>query len=170
MTGINDTKYDWYKLLNVPRKCIYRDDRESTEYNRICEENLSESIKAYIIKMIVIIISFFGAAIGPFYSNIHDGTFATLYSLKLPYFNQDLYTEFVINVIWQFIVTVMGVSALFLMEGCFSILNDTITVSLKLFRLNLNLLSQCLENELGMNAKSQQKLKTIFMKISYMDE
>lgn len=157
---------EWNKLFNISGKYIYRNDGQPTEYNRICDETVTKSIASYIVKMSVITISFIVASIGPFYSYVHDGTLATLYSLKLPYFNQDPYTEFLINVVWQFLITLIGGIALFLMEGAVTLINDTITVSSTLCCRELEELSdqQATENE------QRRKLKMIFMKIIYMDK
>lgn len=122
--------------------------------------------------MTVIMLSFVGAVIGPFYSFVHNGTLVTLYSVKLPYFNQDPYTEFIINVVWQFLISLIGGVALFLMEGSIMLLNDTITVSSKLCYYELNELSDYLKENCKSVSETKccRELKTVFMKIAYFDE
>lgn len=156
----------------MPGKYIYRNDGEPTDYNRICDENINQSIMGFIIRMTVIMLSFVGAVIGPFHSFVYDGTLFTLYSLKLPYFNRDPYTEFIINVVWQFLTSLVACVGVFVVEGSIMILNDAITVSSKLCCLELNELSEYLEVNYGPNAEieSSYRLKKIFMKIAYSDE
>lgn len=116
--------------------------------------------------MFVICLSFVGAVIGPYYSFVRYGTLATLYSLKLPYFNQDPYTEFIINLVWQFLIGLIGVVSLFLVEVAITLTNDTITVSSELCLLELKELSdrQASKTEL------RRKMKKIYMRIAYIDE
>ncbi|XP_031616517.1 odorant receptor 67d-like [Contarinia nasturtii] len=167
---LGDKMKEWFRLIIIPGKHIYRDNRQLTNYNRICEESLSFSIKAYIIKMMVIIISFVGATIGPFYRYLNDGTLVTFYALKLPYYHDDLNKEFMINAIWQFGITIFGGVALFFMEGILTLIDDTVTVSSKLSQLEFEELSDFLENESKTIQKSRKKLTDIFMKIAYFDE
>lgn len=176
-TVITETKYEWNRLLNISGKIIYRNDGQSTDYNRICDETINKSIVDYLLRMTVIMMSFVVAVIGPFYSFVQDGELATLYSVKLPYFNRDPYTEFTINVIWQFLISLIGGAALFFMEGAIMLLNNTITVSSKLCHLELFEISKYLEeihgsdeNEKRRETKFRRKLIIVYMKINYMDE
>ncbi|XP_031636572.1 uncharacterized protein LOC116349321 [Contarinia nasturtii] len=165
-----ESMYVTYRLLNTSRRHIYRDNRESTKYNQICEESISYSIKAYGIRMLVIMISFVGASAGPFYRYLDDGILVTLYSLKLPYFHDDLHTEFMINTFWQFFISIYGGLALFLIEGLLTLIDDTVTVSSNLCLMEFEELSDCLENESVTIHESREKLKNVFMKIAYSDE
>lgn len=173
-TVITKTKYEWNRLLNFSGKYIYRNDGQPTEYNRICNETINETIVGYIIKMMVIMMSFVVAVTGPFYSFVQDGKLETLYSLKLPYFNRNPYMEFIINVIWQFLITLIGGCALFCMEGTIMLLNNAIIVSSKLCHLELIELSKYLEefheNENRRDTKFRLRLTMVYMKILYMDE
>ncbi|XP_031627370.1 odorant receptor 67d-like [Contarinia nasturtii] len=120
--------------------------------------------------MIVMMISFIGAVIGPFYRYLDDGTLVTLYSLKLPYFHNDLHTEFMINAIGQTIVTIVGFFGLSLVEGVLTFINTTVTISSSLCQLEFEELSGCLENKSETIHKTREKLKNIYMKIAYFDE
>ncbi|XP_031635731.1 uncharacterized protein LOC116348758 [Contarinia nasturtii] len=168
--AIVDSMYELHRLINIPRKNIYRDNQRPTNNNRICEESINYSIKAYAIKMTVILISFVGATIGPFYRYMDDGTLVTLYSLKLPYLHNDLHTEFIVNAIWQLMITIIGGIGLFLIEGVLTLIDDTVNVSSYLCQLEFEELSNCLKNESITIHKSREKLKNIYMKIAYNDE
>lgn len=164
MTGVKD-RLVWKRLVNISGKHIYRNDGKPTVYNRICDENINRTIASYVVKMLLIMLSFVGAIIGPYYDFVHNGTLATLYCLKLPYFNEDPYTEFIINVAWQLLTSFFGVIGLFLIEGIITLVDDTIKVSAKLYRHELNELSEQQETEVEI----RRRLKMIFMKMLYID-
>lgn len=157
------------KLLDVPREHFYRNERQLTAYNRICSECITDSLKTYVLTLVVLILSFIGALIGPAYSYIQDGSLYTLYELRLPYFNQYPNTEFGINFTWQSLISVLGISALFCIELFMTMVNNAITVSSKLTVMELAEISDQLENGQITQEQCSQGLKKIFMKIDYMN-
>lgn len=169
-TLINKLRYKWNYLLNFSGNYIYRDDRQPTPYNRICNECLDQSIKNYIMIMSIEILSFIGAVLGPFYAFIQNGSRATMYSVRLPFLQDNPSTEFIINVCWEMFISSMGIVALFGMEMMFLLMNETITVSSKLCELELDELSDQLESNRATKKQSTQKLRMILMKIKFMDE
>lgn len=64
----------WHELITMPGENIYRDDTQSTAYNRIRSESIDESIKIYMKIIALEILSFFIATIEPFYQYINYGT------------------------------------------------------------------------------------------------
>lgn len=161
---------EWYRILNVSGKTIYHDNNKSTAYNRICKENISNSLKVYVVAMTVLLSSFFLATLNLAYNNYRDGTKSTLYELRLPYFNKDPDTEFILQIAWELICDCMGAFGILLMEAVLAIINNTIAASVELCALELSRLSIYLEEKNGIDKQSNRMLKIIFMKISYMDE
>lgn len=169
-TAINESRFVWHKLAAISGKYIYRDDHQPTAYNSICSKTIDQSLKTFVIKTSVIILSFVGAVLGPFLRFISDGFLYTLYELRIPYYNQYPYTEFVINVIWQIIISVIGTVGLFILEGGFTLINDTITVSSKISLLEFTQLSNLLENKQQKDRNVRRQLVKNYMNILYMDE
>lgn len=163
-------RLEWNRLLNIPGKWIYRDDNKPTTYNQICTQSICETIKHYVLTIMVIMLASIGAVLGPFYSYIYEGTFATFYNLKLPYFNADPPTEFIINIIWETMISLLGIIALFVLEIVIAICNDTISVSSKLTQMELNDLSDKIEKERGAKSKELLQLRMILMRVAHIDE
>lgn len=120
--------------------------------------------------MVLIILGAFGSVPAPFYSFIFKCTYATLFSLKLPYFNRYPSTEFVINITWETFNSIIGVGIVLLIEVMMALCNDTISVSSELTELDLNELSDLLEQNNASQAKQIFQLKKILMKVSHIDE
>lgn len=111
-----------------------------------------------------------GAVLGPFYDFVNNGKFATLYNLKLPYFNQEPSMEFVINIVWETLISSLGVIGLFELEVVIALINDTITVSSKLSELELSDFSKLIEGKLESKANRVLKLRMILMRASHIDK
>ncbi|XP_055309261.1 uncharacterized protein LOC129573089 [Sitodiplosis mosellana] len=168
---INKLRLEWYRLLNISGKLIYRDDNEPIAYNLVCSQSVYRSMKRYVIMMTLILLASLGAVFGPFYSFVHEGSFETLYNLKLPYFNQYPSTEFAINIVWESFVNLFdGIFGFLVIELVIAICNDTIFVSSKLTELELSDLSNIIEEKRGSKAKQVLQLKMILMRVLHMDE
>lgn len=111
-----------------------------------------------------------GVVPGPFYKFIHEGLYATVFILKLPYFNHYPNTEFIINIVWETFIILFAFGGLFLLEAVTALCNDTVSVSSKLSQLELNELSDEIEQNGGSKVKHSTQLKRIIMRVSHMDE
>lgn len=67
-------------------------------------------------------------------------------------------------------ISAVGSVGVFIVESSIMILNDAVTVSSKLCRLEFNQLSDYLEQNHGSISESLYRLEKIFMKIVYFDE
>lgn len=168
-TVINKSRFKWHNLINTGRN-FYRNDKRPSPYNRICSECITNSIKNYVVMIVVILITFTIALIGPIYIYYQEGKMYTLYGVRLPYLSKNPHKEYVVNIIWQLIINLMAIVGTFILEAMITIVNDTITVSSKLCRLELNELSDDLENEHKTKAKASKTWKIIIKKMIYMDE
>lgn len=172
-TCINKYRFSWNKLTKISGEYIYCDDHQPSVYNSICSKCIDQSLRAYVIRVMVILLSFVGAVLGPFLSFIHDGSLVTLYELRIPYCDQDPYMEYVINLIWQFMISAIGLIGLLINEGAFSLINDTLTVSSKITSYEFSQLSNVLETQnkdQEHHGKSRRQLIKNFMNILYMNE
>ena len=159
----------WKYMLDFAGKYIYRDDDRATDYNYICFKSLDQSMKTYLIIVMIVISSFVGAVCGPWYKFITIGTKSTLYNLRLPFCEDNPNTEFVINTCWECFNSFIGSIGLFMMEAAFIIVSDTITVSSKLFAFELNELSKYIEMEQKHTKYAGKSLRIILQKIQFVD-
>lgn len=166
---MNKKRFMWKYMLDFAGKYIYRDDDRVTAYNSICSESLDQSMKTYLIIVIIVITSFTGAVCGPYYKFMTIGMQSTLYNLRLPFFEENPNAEFFINTCWETFNSFIGAIGLFNMEAAFTIVSDTITVSSKLCAMELNELSKCIEMEQKHLKDTRNKLKLILMKTKFID-
>lgn len=101
------------------------------------------------------------------YDIIFNGSYATIYNLKIPYLHESPRTEFLINIAWETFINLMGICGILVIELSLAICINTITVSSKLSVLELTELSDELEKKSETIAK---QLKMIFMGVLHMDE
>lgn len=87
---------------------MYRDDHQPTAYNRICSESIDESIKIFIKIIVVEMLSFVIAAIGPLHKYINYGTKSTFFCVRLPFLNENPDLEFTINISWELTATFLS--------------------------------------------------------------
>lgn len=168
-TTINKKRFMWKELLSLAGTHIYRDDNRATAYNYICSESLDQSMKTYLTIVIIVIASFTGAVCGPYYQFMTNGMRSTLYNLRLPFFEDNPNTEFLINMCWETFTSFIGAIGLFNMEASFTIVSDTITVSSKLCALELNELSKYMEMEQKNTIYGRWKLRLILRKTKFID-
>lgn len=154
-------------MQNVAGKLLYRDNNEETSYNHVCTQSIYDSIRNYIISMILTILASSGGISLLIYDIIFNGSYATIYNLKIPYLHESPRTEFLINIAWEIFINLMGICGILVIELSLAICINTITVSSKLSVLELTELSDELEKKSETIAK---QLKMIFMRVLHMDE
>lgn len=170
--NVADSRYAIISVLEMPERIIYREDNDNgpTAYNRICSDCMDDTLFIYITSVVVIVLSFNGAIIGPVLAYIQDGSLVTLYEVRIPYFEDNPRNEFVVNIIWQNLFSVfLGVPGLFMLEGTVAIVTNAIVVSSKLTANEYDELSNELESGQIMGNQCERRLLKIFKQIIYMD-
>lgn len=147
---------------------MYRDDSNDSLYNRVCSEYLNESIKSYVKIFLLQTFSLSIAMIAPLYSILH-GERVTLFSVKLPYLNQNPDLEYMVNMCWETANGTLGLIAFWSIEIMFVLVNNTIAVSPALFKVELDQLANEIENQHGLKKYWTQTLNRILMRMSYID-
>lgn len=160
----------WPLLIYPPSKFIYRNNKRPTVYNQICAQCLNQSAIQYFTSTTIVLLSLSGACVGPINKYLQDGTLSTLYELRIPFFGNNEHTEFVVSLIWQGMISVVGLLGLALIEAGLALVNNTTNVSSKLDVLSLHQLSEQIESKQISGKQSLEQLKLIFMKIMYWDE
>lgn len=137
------------------RQRIYPDNKNGADkiYYEMCSQQLDETIKKFIIKMVII---FSSASVGTswyIFQNIHNGSKTTLTQIKFPFIFESSNAEFIANLLLQFVITVHGFLGYIGLEIGTTVKTDFITVSRKL--LGYKLKSMDLQYEDGTLIDSQ---------------
>lgn len=156
-------------MVKFPGKRIYRDDRQSTNYNKICSASIDQSLKTLTFIILVFSVCSDGVMYGVFYGIFINGTHTTLYMVRLPFLVDKPNVEFIVNLCWETIFSLMGVIGLFAIEMLFTFINDTITVSSKLCVAELGDLSDHVARKTKNINQIRFDMRKIFMKIKIMD-
>lgn len=167
--AISSLRHKCKKLLDKAAEYFYRDDNTPSKYNRICSECMDKTLKSFATNIILIVLSFSIAVVGPVRSYLDDGTLVTLFEFRMPFLTQNPDIEFIANLTWQGILSLLALPAFFALEGCKAVVNNAIDVSSKRSALEFDEISNKLEtNGLSKNEASLL-IKRAFLKIIAMD-
>lgn len=148
-----------------------QNDNAPSAYNRICSECMDQTLKTYIASVAVIMLSFAGSLIGPLFAYLQDGSLVTLYEVRIPFLEEHPRTEFIMNITWQNLFSVIvGIPGLFIVEGIIALITNAIIVSSKLTVNEFEDLSDELESCKITRDRCGCRLVNIFRQIIYMDE
>lgn len=116
-------------------------------------------------------LSFAGSLIGPLFAYLQDGSLVTLYEVRIPFLEEHPRTEFIMNITWQNLFSVIvGIPGLFIVEGIIALITNAIIVSSKLTVNEFEDLSDELESCKITRDRCGCRLVNIFRQIIYMDE
>lgn len=160
-----ENRMGWVYLIEMSGRHIYRNDGRQTEYNRICSKCMDDTVRSYVITIVVLNLSFIYALIGPVQTYLRDGTIVTLFEVRVPFLYEYPQEEFIFNIIWQSTISVIGLIGLFGVEGMITLVNNTISVSSKLVVFELERLSDRMEVGEISERKSGQTMSNIIKKI-----
>ena len=124
-------------LILYGGRYIYRDNRDNTEYNRICSKQMDNTMRSFIIKMGAITVSFLFAVIGPLRAYIVYGIKTTTTDTRIPFCEPKSNAEFVVNF---FIQSILASHGFFMYVG--------LEVLLSLFENVVNIAPQLVKNDL----------------------
>lgn len=103
-TLLSKDRGTFHDLLDFPGRNIFRNDRENTEYNRICSRATDAMIRNFVARLIILSIGGTTAEFGPAYVLIDQGVKTTTTKVKFPIIVENSDTKFLLNIILQFTI------------------------------------------------------------------
>lgn len=136
---LTKNRFILHDFLAFPGRYIYPDsvDDEDEEYYDICSKQIDQSIRSFFYKMTIILISIFFAAFWPSFQTFSHQDKITTFKLKFPHINENSYSEFVANILFECNVCVYGFLGYVSIEVGMDIVTDFILISRKLLRYRL---------------------------------
>lgn len=127
----------------------------------MCSEQIDGSIRSFLLRMTLMLLSYLTAVIGPLYELIFHGTKTTILDLKIPFTAESSYTEYLVNFVLQAIVSYHGIFGYIGLEVSVQFFKDVVTISPKIIQYELKQLDNMRKNKCSND--TQQHL--IFMNI-----
>lgn len=129
-------------LVDFGGRYIYPNTMEETEYNKICMDQINETIRSFKIKMCMMTFSLSGAMCGPLYGYLRYGTKTTMTNVKIPFTEQHSTGEFLSNFVLTTVIGIHGFIGYIGLEVAMALFSDTVTISPKITALDLKRLDE----------------------------
>lgn len=134
---VSKRRFQLQRLIDFGGQYFYHDDTADTEYNRICSSHIDASVREYYVKMINIFLSYTLSVFGPVHAYLVYGNKTTITELRIPFCAQDSVIEFSMNICLQIIIALHGILCFIGMETFLAIIQDTVTLTPKLIKYDL---------------------------------
>lgn len=112
---------------------IYNDTHDAKDFNHICSLNIQGSLKKIGFTLTLLFTAYVVMFLGPFYGLVRYGQRITTTSLKIPFVKPFSGLEFLVNLIVQFLMFLLGCPGNNGVEGLFALLMDATTASSKYY-------------------------------------
>lgn len=140
---------------------IYPDNNAPTEYNRICSDQIDETMSSFIWKFVFMLIASVWCVIGPTHAYIIHGIKTTTIQVVFPLVEEHSDLEFMMNVILMLIGYLSGFPIYLGMEIAMNMFTDIAKISPKLIELRLRELDEMI----GRKEVSEAQVRYIFTDI-----
>lgn len=167
---INSNRFRFRKILLFATDSIYKDKKDDTKLNRLCDYYGRKSIKMAILFTAFILLSTGQAMIGPMLHLHQTGELVTFLALKLPYIDGDLVWGLHLNIAIQSTITFFGTVGGLAIEMCSCTLNNTIMLCSEIISFQCDELSENMKNLKTSSIRNFAHLRNIMIQISDYDQ
>lgn len=136
-----------HSLLDFSGRFIYPNNSESTEYNRICSQQIDTTVRRFFTEIIMMILAFNVAMIGPTYAFYMYGTRTTLTNVRIPFSEEHSDIELIANLMLTGIIGFHGFIGYIALEIVMAIFSDAVTLAPQVVEIELNGLNEQLKEK-----------------------
>lgn len=148
---------------------IYRNIKDSSSFCKLCEENIENMRKSYIVLVIVIFISIGSVSVGPIDAYFREGVMETPFGTKLPFFEENSANGFYFDICYQSMIMPFGIVSTICIELCQCMTYNTVQLSADVIELSADELTTELEFKKKFSVKSIAHFRNILMQIQDFD-
>ena len=134
---VSKSRVFYHSLIDYPGQYIYPNDRENTEYNRICSDNLDISGIKFFIKIFSMCFCGYTAGFSTVYAVLCKGIQTSTTSVHFPFVEPKSNEEFYLNYTLQWIIFFHACFLYIGIEITMNLFEDFARVSPKLIHLDL---------------------------------
>lgn len=166
--AVGPQRFKFNSLVNFGGRHIYIDDTKSTEYNKICENNVKKLVQSVAIIVPLVVFGHFLVVLGSLHAYIYEDTRVTPMATHLPYFEKNSDLEFILNLLQQSIIAVYALMGNISIEILTCLLNNAITSIPEFIHLNLNDLNKEISID-NSNLKTMVRLRNVLIQVQDFD-
>lgn len=144
--------------------------KDSSPFTVVCQKNIENMRKSYIMLVIVIFITIGSVCVGPIDAYLRKGIKVTPFGTKLPYFDEDSDIGFYVDISYQSLIMPFGIVSTICIELCQCMTYNTVSLCADLIEVNSNNISDRLESEQRCSVKSRALFRNILMQVQDFDE
>lgn len=156
-------------LFRFSGDLVYKDIIDSTPFSKICEENIENMRKSYIILVIVIFISIGSVSVGPIDAYFRKGIMVTPFGTKPPFFEEGSAKGFFLDMTYQSMVMPFGIISTICIELCQCMTYNTVQLFADVVEHGAEELSSKLELKQKFTVKFLAHYRNILMQIQDFD-
>lgn len=142
------------------------DDNKSTEYNRICENNIEKLVQHFVIIILLVILGHLLIIFGPIYAYIFKNIRSTPMATHLPFLEKDSDIEFTMNLLIQSVIATSALIGNISIELLTLLISNGITIIPRLIHLNLN---DLVKEITGSNFNSKVRWHNVLIQVQDFD-
>lgn len=157
---INKKRFAFMRIPRLSFDYIFS-DRSNPTLDSICSRSMDRAWTHFISVIAIIVLSLSCALIGPIYVFVHHAERATIFSLKMPFVEEDSLLEFVFNSIFQVMTGTFLVFGNIGVEGVGVLFTKTLQLSTEIIEVESNEFAAILAT----SDLSQQKMKFFVVKL-----
>lgn len=97
-----------HKGVEYSGRYIYPDKHHDKKYIKICSKHIDTSIRNFIVRIVVMVVCFSLAELGPFYKFCFEGVKTSVTEVRIPFTGENSNAEFYGNLLAQLIIGAHG--------------------------------------------------------------
>lgn len=167
---IFNERFKLQALIDFGGRYIYHGSHENIEYNRICSDQMDDTMKKFLIKMGMIIFSMASTAIGPLYAIIFRGILTTVSEARFPFTEPKSNEEFYANILLQSISSTHAMIAYFGLETSLTLLENVVTVTPRLINCDFEQMIESFEEKSIAEVELRLRIANIVKQSNDLDE
>lgn len=166
---LSSDKFKLKKLFRFSGDQIYKDVKDSTPFSKICEKNIENMRKSYIILVIVIFISIGSVSMGPIDAYFRKSRMVTPFGTKPLFFEEGSANGFYFDMTLQSLIMPFGIVSTICIELCQCMTYNTVQLFADVVEQSAEELSNNLELKQKFCIKNHAHYLNILMQIQDFD-
>lgn len=150
-------RYIYRSLIDFAGRQLHESVQNDHEYNEICSKEIDESMKGLLAKLAMLMVGGCSSCFMPAYVYFTEGIKTSTTCVRVPFTDENSDAEYIVNMIFQSIVFVVGFIHYVGMETSINILQNFIRVSPKLIQIDFRRLEE--KRDKGELTESQLRLQ-----------
>lgn len=149
---------------------IFKNDFKDIEYSEICSKQMDESVKNFLIRIVIISSSLAAVSSGPIHAYFFKGIKTTIIEVRIPYTDENSNGEFFGNMLVHMCISIYGSLGFVGMEIAMEIFIGVISIGPKLVAYEFRKMDENIKENLFTKLQFRLTFRNIVQQITDVDE